>query len=112
MYLSDAGIYLRDRIFSSDFGIDNFYPSNGTHWVCFINENYFDSYVCSSPNKQSKFIIKRNGQCLYSEYKIQGLTHRRNKYCANNCLYINDLTKVLGIGIKSAVLDFYYQMIQ
>ena len=35
-----------------------------------------------------KFMIKRNGRCLYSEYKIQGLTSKRDSYCASDCLYI------------------------
>ena len=68
---SKVGIYLRDGSFSSDVGIVNLHPSKGTHWVCYINENYFDSYGCSPPKKLSKFIIKRNGYCLYSEYQIQ-----------------------------------------
>ena len=49
----------------------NLHPSKGTHWVCYINENDFDSYGCVCPKKPSKFIIKRNGYCLYSEYQIQ-----------------------------------------
>ena len=69
--LSDVGIYLRDGPFPSDIGIVNLHPSKGTHWVCYINENYLDSYGCAPPKKLSKFIIKRNGHCLYSEYQIQ-----------------------------------------
>ena len=63
----DVGIYLRDGLFLSDIGIVNLHPSKGTHWVCYIDENYFDSYGCVCPKKLSKFIIKRNGYCLYSE---------------------------------------------
>ena len=107
--LNDVGIYLRDGPFESDIGIVNLHPSKGTHWVCYINENYFDSYGCSPPKKLSKFIIKRNSCCLYSEYKIQGLTSKRDSYCASYCLYIIYLTKVLGINFKSAVLNLYYQ---
>ena len=109
--LKDVGIYLRDGPFSSDIGIVNLHPSKGTHWVCYINENYFDSYGCSPPMKLSKFIIKRNGYCLYSEYKIQGLTSKQDSYCASYCLYIIYLTKVIGIDFKSVVLNLYYQMI-
>ena len=103
--LNDVGIYLRDGPFSSDIGIVNLHSSKGTHWVCYINENYFDSYGCSPPKKLSKFIIKRNGYCLYSEYQIQ----KNDSYCASYCLYIIYLTKVLGIDFKSAVLNLYYQ---
>ena len=69
--LDNVNSYLRDGLFSSDIGIVNLHPSKGTHWVCYINQNYFDSYGCSPPKKLSKFIIKRNGYCLYSEYQIQ-----------------------------------------
>ena len=34
--------------------------------------------------KLSKFIIKQNGYCLYSEYQIQ----KDDSYCAGYCLYI------------------------
>ena len=69
--LNDVGIYLRDGPFKSYIGIVNLHPSKGTHWVCYINENYFDSYGVVCPKKLSKFIIKRYGRCLYSEYQIQ-----------------------------------------
>ena len=69
--LNDVGNYLRDGPFKSDIGVVNLHPSKGSHWICYINENYFDSYGCVSPKKLSKFIIKRNGFCLYSEYQIQ-----------------------------------------
>ena len=59
MRLNNVGIYLRDGPFSSDIGIVNLHPSKGSHWVCYINENYFDSYGCACPKKLSKFIIKR-----------------------------------------------------
>ena len=103
--LNDVGIYLRDGPFSSDIGIVNLHPSKGTHWVCYINGNYFDSYGCSPPKKLSKFIIKRNGYCLYSEYQIQ----KNDSFCASYCLYIIYLTKIVGVDFKSAVLNLYYQ---
>ena len=106
--LDNVNIYLRDRPFSSDIGIVNLHPSKGSHWVCYINENYFDSYGVVCPKKLSKFITKRNGYCLYSEYHIQ----KNDIYCASYCLYIIYLTKVLGIDFKSAVLNLYYQMIK
>ena len=112
MRLKNVGIYLRDGPFSSDNGTVNLHPSKGTHWVCYINENYFDSYACVPPRKLSKFIIKRNRHCLCSEYKIQGLTNKQDSSRASYCLYIIYLTNVLGIDFKSAVLNLYYQMIK
>ena len=103
--LNNIGIYLRDGPFSTDIGIVNLHPSKGTHWVCYIDENYFDSYGVVCPKKLSKFIIKRNGCCLYSEYQIQ----KNDSFCASYCLYIIYLTKIVGIDFKSAVLNLYYQ---
>ena len=71
MRLNNVGIHLRVGPFSSDIGRVNLHPLKGTHWVCYINENYFDSYGCVCPKKLSTFIIKRNGYCLYSDYQIQ-----------------------------------------
>ena len=58
--MNDVGIYLRDGPFKTDIGIVNLQPSQGTHWVSYINENYFDSYSAVGPKKLSKFVIKRN----------------------------------------------------
>ena len=103
--LNDVGIYLREGPFESNIGIVNLHPSKGTHSVCYINENYFDSYGCVSPKKLSKINIRRNGYCLYSEYQIQ----KNDIFCASYCLYIIYLTKIVGIDFKSAVLKLYYQ---
>ena len=82
--LYEVGIYLGDGLFSSDIGIVNLHPSKGTHWVIYIHEYYFDSYGITPPmGKLSKFIIKRYGHYLCSEYKIQGLTNKRDSYCAS-----------------------------
>ena len=106
--LDNVGIYLRDGPFSSDIGVVNLHPSKGTHWFCYINENYFDSYGVVWPRKLSEFFIKRNGYCFYSEYQIQN----NDIFCASYCLYLFHLTKVLGIDFKPAVLNLYYQMIK
>ena len=78
--LDIVGIYQRDGPFSQDVGIVTLHPTKGTHWVAYINENLFDSYGCVCPKKLSNFFIKRNGQCLYPEHKIQGLTNKRDSY--------------------------------
>ena len=81
--LSDVGIYLRDAPSSNDIGIVNLHSSKGTHWAVYSNEIYSDSYGCVPPRKLSKLIIKRNVHCLYSECKLQGLTYKKDSYCAN-----------------------------
>ena len=103
--LDNVGIYLRDGPVSTDIGFVNLHPSKGTHWVCYLNETSFDSYGSSPPKKLSKFIIKRNGHCLYSENQIQ----KNDSFFASYCLYIIHLTKVRGVDFKSAVLNLYYQ---
>ena len=65
LHLDDVGIYLRDGPFSSSIGIVNLHPSKLTHWVCYMNENNFDSYGCVCPKKLSKFINKRNVYCFF-----------------------------------------------
>ena len=81
--LNNVGIFLRDGPFSNDIESVNLHPSKGTIWVLYTNQEYFDSYGCPPPNTLSKFIIQRNGYCLYSEYKIQGLANKRDSCCAS-----------------------------
>ena len=83
--LDNIDKYQKDGPFSNGMGIVNLHTSKGTHWVAFINENFFDSNGCAPPQKQSNLIIKRNGYCLYSEEKIQGLTNKKDSYCAIYC---------------------------
>ena len=110
--LDNVDINLRNGPFSSDIGIVKLHPSKRTHWVAYITEKYFDSYGCWFSQKLSKFIIKRNGFCFYSEYKIQGLAGEKDSYCAKYCFYIIHLTLVSRTDFKFAVLNLYFQMIQ
>ena len=64
---NNVGIYLRDGQFDSDIGIVNLHLTKRTHWVCYIHENFLDSYGCVCPKKISRFIITRNGHCLYCD---------------------------------------------
>ena len=64
---NNVGIYLRDGPFESDLGSVSLHPTKETYWVVYTNENNFDSYGCPTPNKLSKFIIKRKGLYLNSE---------------------------------------------
>ena len=41
--VDNVGIHLGDGPFSNDIGFVSLHPSKGTHWVCYINQNYFDS---------------------------------------------------------------------
>ena len=105
-------IYWRNGPISSYIGIVTLHPLEGTHWVVYMNEKFFDSYGCVCPKKLSRFNLKRIGYCPYSEYKIQRLTNKRDSYCASYCFYINCLTKVIGIDFKPDVFNFNYQSIK
>ena len=105
--LDCVGIYLRDGPFQTDIGIVNLHPSRGTHWVCYLNENYFDSYGCVPPKKLSKFFHKTKWVMFI--FRISD--SKNDSFCASYCLYIIYVTKVLGIAFKSAVLNLYYQRI-
>ena len=39
-----CGIYIRDDKFTTPSGLVNLHRTEGTHWVMFVNEFYFDSY--------------------------------------------------------------------
>ena len=82
--LNDVGIYLRDGPTESETGVVNLHPFQGTYCVKYINEIFY-SYGCASPNKLSKFVMKENGVFLYSEYKLQGVTSKRDSFCASYC---------------------------
>ena len=56
--LSDVETFLGDGLFSSNISILNLHPPKGTHCVCDINENYYDSYGSNPPQILSKFTMK------------------------------------------------------
>ena len=80
--------------------IVNLHPSKGTHWVCFINQFYFDSYGICPPQNILIQIKSKYNTCIYSEYQIQ----KQDSLCASYCLYVLYLTQFLGF--KKAVLKF------
>ena len=68
--LNNVDKCLKGGPFSGVVGNVNLHQSKGTLWVAFINEKFFDLYGCAPPERVSRFNKKRNGHCLYSEYKI------------------------------------------
>ena len=77
LYLSGVGIFLKDDLLKTDMGIVNIRPFKGSYWAIYATKNYFGTYGCAPPKKFSNFILKRNGYCLYSNYKVQGLTSKK-----------------------------------
>ena len=90
---------MRDDKFTTTAGIVNLHPTEGTHWVMFTNQNYFDSYGCPPPTNILNLINKG----LNSEYQIQ----KDESFCAAFCLYVLYLIQLLGF--KNAVFNSYYQ---
>ena len=45
----NVGTYMRDDIFSTNSGIVNLHSRKGTHWVCYVDKYFFDSYGCPPP---------------------------------------------------------------
>ena len=107
----DVDMFLNDGSVKSDIRMVNLHLTKGTKWVVYNNQNYFDSYGCSAPKKLFNFIVKQNGHCFFSEYKIKSLRHIRDAYRAAFCLHRIYSTKVRGMVFKSAVLKLYYQAV-
>ena len=87
---------MRDGPFSSDLGIVNLHPLQGSPGYYISMKAILSWYGIRAHQKVSDVIIKRNGFWFSSEYKEQGVTSERDSYCAAYCLYIPFLTKVLG----------------
>ena len=49
--LSDVRFYLGDDPIQSVVRVVKVHPNKGSHWVCYIKENYFDSYGGVCPEK-------------------------------------------------------------
>ena len=70
---SKVGIYLRDGNLSTNCGGFNLHPSEGTHWVWYIKDCYFDSCGCPLPKKLPNFLKSRhvNVKLFFSELRVQ-----------------------------------------
>ena len=76
----------------------------GTHWVCYIDKFYFDSYGCAPPENIKNYIKSKHKSCIYSEYQIQ----KYDSLCASYCLYIIYSVEILLLDFKKAVLKLFY----
>ena len=99
-------IYMRDEpIIGTNCGIVNLHPIKGTHWVCFFNEFYFDSYgIYPPPQNILNHIKSKFGKCIF----IVHIKSRKMTVCVVLIVYIF-YTLCQIIGFKKAVLDLYYQ---
>ena len=53
--LDNVDIVLRDGLVWSDVEMVTLYEFSGTHYVAYNNQNYYDCYGCTPPQKLSKF---------------------------------------------------------
>ena len=87
------GVFMRDDLpkkkRTKECGIVNLADSlsDGTHWVCYFNHYYFDSYGLPPPLE----IVEYLGDNLeYNIYQIQ----KSGQICGHLCLYfLNRITK-------------------
>ena len=61
----------RDSELSKKDGIVDLHLTSGTFCIAYLREKLFDSFVCPSPKKLTKFNNNRNGNCVLWEYKNQ-----------------------------------------
>ena len=86
------GVFMRDNLpkkrFKKECGIVNLDDSfsGGTHWVCYFNNYYFDSYGLQPPLE----IVEYLKQPQFNIYQIQ----KSGKICGHLCLYfLNQMSK-------------------
>ena len=77
----DVGIYLKDGPFESNIAIVYLHASRETHWLAYVNHNFFVPCGCFARQNLFKGNTKRIGN-FFSEYKLQGLTSRKSFFCA------------------------------
>ena len=97
----DFDIYFKTDILTTKQGIINL-SKKGTHWVCYYNNFYFDSYGVKPP----KNIEQQLKPLIYSTFKIQG-SECNDKKCASYCLYFLYLVNVIQIKEPAAVLFLF-----
>lgn len=84
-----SGVFMRDtlpkvRSKPTDSGIVNLdlHKSEGTHWVCYYYNNYFDSFGLPPPNEVVEYM---KTPIFYNSNEIQD---RQSVTCGHLCLYV------------------------
>ncbi len=99
--IKNFNIYMRDDKLTTKQGIINIHPTRGTHWVCYYNKNYFDSFGVKPP----KSIDKQLGTYIYSTFRIQ---KRNESQCASYCLYVLYLINIEKLPFDEAVIKLWF----
>ena len=80
----------------------NLHPAEMTQYVAYIN-HFFDTFRCLPPEKLPKFFVKRYGNRLYLNIKLQGLGPKTDSCCAAYCLCLINLTNLRGKSITCSI---------
>ena len=67
----NRGIHSRDDKFLTFSAMVNLHPKEETSWLCFVDETFFDSPGCASPENILNEIWSKDGKWNCSEYQVQ-----------------------------------------
>ena len=95
------GTHKRDDFFSTKFGIVNLHSTKGTHWICYVGKDYFDSYRCAPPKNILSYIKSKHDKSVLSQYQF----HKKNIPCRSYCLYILFCMFLFSMDFKRNVLN-------
>ena len=56
---------MRDGNSKTDIGVVDLHGTEGTQWLTYLNEIFFDSHGCPAPKTSTDFNIERNGKCVF-----------------------------------------------
>jgi hypothetical protein len=104
--IKDFNIYIENERLRTKQGIVNL-SKKGTHWVCYYNNFYFDSYGVKPPKNIERQLKQHSIQPLiYSTFKIQ----RNDNKCASYCLYFLYLVNIVHMKEQAAVLLIFLSL--
>ena len=97
------GLYIRTDKLTSKQGIINLTDNyrNGTHFVAFFDNNYFDSFCAEPPSIISDQLADPVCECYISSTPIQNIN---DSNCGSYCLYFLDLMNNKIMTFQQAVV--------
>lgn len=105
----ECNIYLRNDKLKTKQGIINLSddPYNGTHWVAYFGNNYFDSYCVEPPQEIKQQLKKNSNKGCVEAYISPNEIQKNNSLCASYCLYFLYLMNK-GLSFKSSILKMLF----
>ena len=101
--LESFGLFIRTDKLTSKQGIINLTDNykNGTHFVAFYDNNYFDSFCTERPSIISNQLVNPVCQCYISSTPIQNINDSK---CGSYCLYFLNLINNKKMTFQQAVV--------